>query len=124
MRHLIELRWIAVAGQITTIATVTLGFGVQLPLPAMLQVLACLIAFNIFSLLRWQEERIVTNSQVFLGVVPPDVARRLPSAAPTAQVVVRSIKKDAAGAVAHLLLRFEVPDPASAQWAAKGEFHT
>lgn len=69
MKHLIELRWIAVAGQITTIATVTLGFGVQLPLAPMLQVLACLIAFNLFSHLRWQEERHVTNRQVFLALL-------------------------------------------------------
>lgn len=69
MRHLIELRWIAVLGQITTIATVTLGFGVQLPLPAMLQVLACLIAFNLFSHLRWQEDRKVTNRQIFLALL-------------------------------------------------------
>ena len=69
MRHLIELRWIAVVGQITTIATVTLGLGVQLPLAPMLQVLACLIAFNLFSHLRWQEERRVTNRQVFLALL-------------------------------------------------------
>ncbi|MDL2353904.1 MAG: ATP-binding protein [Pseudomonadota bacterium] len=69
MQQLIQLRWIAVAGQITTIATVTVGFGVQLPLAAMLKVLACLIAFNIFSHLRWQEERIVTNRQVFLALL-------------------------------------------------------
>ncbi len=69
MQHLIELRWIAVVGQITTIATVTLGFGVQLPLAPMLKVLACLVAFNIFSQLRWQEERVVTNRQVFLALL-------------------------------------------------------
>ncbi|WP_426107649.1 ATP-binding protein [Massilia sp. TSP1-1-2] len=69
MRHLIELRWIAVLGQITTIATVTLGLGVQLPLAPMLQVLACLIAFNLFSHLRWHEETTVTNSQVFLALL-------------------------------------------------------
>lgn len=69
MKHLIELRWMAVAGQITTIATVTIGLGVQLPLAPMLQVLACLIAFNLFSHLRWQEERHVTNRQVFLALL-------------------------------------------------------
>ena len=69
MQHLIELRWIAVLGQITTIFSVTLGFGVQLPLAPMLQVLACLIAFNLFSHLRWQEERLVTNRQVFLALL-------------------------------------------------------
>ncbi|HEU4775358.1 MAG TPA: ATP-binding protein [Telluria sp.] len=69
MRHLIELRWIAVLGQITTIATAMLGFGVQLPLAPMLKVLACLIAFNLFSHLRWQESHNVTNSQVFMALL-------------------------------------------------------
>lgn len=69
MQQLIQLRWIAVVGQITTIATVTLGFGVALPLPAMLRVLACLVAFNIFSQLRWHEERAVDNRQLFLALL-------------------------------------------------------
>jgi two-component system sensor histidine kinase RegB len=69
MQQLIELRWIAVLGQITTIAVVTLGFGVQLPLPDMLRVLACLVAFNIFSQLRWHEQRTVDNRQVFLALL-------------------------------------------------------
>ncbi len=69
MQQLIQLRWIAVVGQITTIATVTLGFGVQLPLPGMLRVLACLIAFNIFSQLRWHEQRTVDNRQLFLALL-------------------------------------------------------
>src|SRR3569832_2492800 len=47
MLHLIQLRWIAVAGQITTITIVSLDFGIALPLPQILSVLACLIAFNI-----------------------------------------------------------------------------
>jgi two-component system sensor histidine kinase RegB len=69
MQQLIELRWIAVVGQITTIATVTWGFDLQLPLPEMLRVLACLIAFNIFSQLRWHEQRTVDNRQLFLALL-------------------------------------------------------
>ena len=69
MQQLIELRWIAVVGQITAIATVTLGFGVELPLPAMLRVLACLVAFNIFSQLHWHEQRAVDNRQLFLALL-------------------------------------------------------
>jgi two-component system sensor histidine kinase RegB len=69
MQQLIQLRWIAVVGQITTIATVTLGFGVELPLPAMLRILACLIAFNIFSQLRWHEQRTVDNRQLFMALL-------------------------------------------------------
>jgi two-component system sensor histidine kinase RegB len=69
MQQLIELRWIAVVGQITTIATVTWGMGLPLPLPDMLRVLACLIAFNIFSQLRWHEQRTVDNRQLFLALL-------------------------------------------------------
>jgi two-component system sensor histidine kinase RegB len=69
MQQLIQLRWIAVVGQVTTIATVALGFGVDLPLPAMLRVLACLVAFNIFSHLRWHEQRAVDNRQLFLALL-------------------------------------------------------
>ena len=36
MRELIQLRWIAVAGQIVTIAVVSGGFGIQLPVLPML----------------------------------------------------------------------------------------
>jgi two-component system sensor histidine kinase RegB len=69
MRQLIELRWIAVVGQITTIAATILVFDVRLPLVQMLQVLACLIAFNIASHLRWHERRQVTNGELFLALL-------------------------------------------------------
>ncbi len=69
MQQLIQLRWIAVVGQITTIATVSLGFGVPLPLPPMLRVLLLLIAFNIFSHLRWHEQTNVDNRQIFLALL-------------------------------------------------------
>lgn len=69
MLQLIQLRWIAVVGQITTIAFVTYVLGVRLPLPQMLGVLVCLIAFNIGSLLRWQERRFVTNNELFFALL-------------------------------------------------------
>ncbi|WP_229632237.1 ATP-binding protein [Pseudoduganella violaceinigra] len=69
MLYLIRLRWIAVLGQITTISVVTLGLGIHLPMPQMLSVLACLIAFNIGSHLRWQENPIVTNNEMFLALL-------------------------------------------------------
>ncbi|MFC5475618.1 ATP-binding protein [Paraherbaspirillum soli] len=69
MLQLIQLRWIAVLGQITTISIVILGFGIQLPLPHMLKVLACLIAFNIASHLRWHERRVVTNGELFFALL-------------------------------------------------------
>ncbi|MGB9989985.1 ATP-binding protein [Massilia sp. SM-13] len=69
MMQLIELRWIAVIGQITTIAAAILGFDIQLPLVNMLEVLACLIAFNIASHLRWHESRTVSNGEIFLALL-------------------------------------------------------
>src|SRR5438067_2006616 len=69
MRQLIELRWIAVVGQLSTIAAASLVFDVHLPLVQMLEVLACLIAFNIASHLRWHEHRPVPNSELFLALL-------------------------------------------------------
>jgi len=68
MQQLIQLRWIAVIGQITTIAGASVLLGVALPMPAMLNVLACLIAFNIASTLRWQENQFVSNSELLLAL--------------------------------------------------------
>lgn len=69
MLQLIQLRWLAVIGQVTTIAVVTLGLGISLPLPQMLTVLACLIAFNIASHLRWHEQPMVTNRELFFALL-------------------------------------------------------
>ena len=49
---LVQLRWIAVVGQMVTIAGVGLGLGVTLPLGAMATVLASLAALNLASLWR------------------------------------------------------------------------
>ncbi len=69
MLHLIQLRWLAVVGQITTISVATTAFGIQLPLPQMLAVLACLIAFNIGSHLRWHEQQEVSNRELFFALL-------------------------------------------------------
>lgn len=67
MLQLIQLRWIAVLGQLTTIVLVTLAFDIHLPLVQMLQVLGCLTAFNIASHLRWHERPIVTSREMFFA---------------------------------------------------------
>jgi two-component system sensor histidine kinase RegB len=69
MRQLIQLRWIAVVGQIVTIAVVNFGFGIHLPLRQMSVVLICLVAFNIGSLLRWRSHHEVTNGELFLALL-------------------------------------------------------
>ena len=69
MVQLITLRWFAVVGQISTIAFVSIGLRIPLPTPQMLMVLACLIAFNIGSQLRWHEGSPVSNRELFLALL-------------------------------------------------------
>jgi len=69
MMQLIQLRWLAVIGQVATIAGANLVYGIRLPLVPMLQVLACLIAFNVASHLRWHEVRYVRNTELFMALL-------------------------------------------------------
>ena len=69
MQQLIQLRWIAVVGQLATIAVVHFGFGIHLPLRQMLLALACLVAFNVASLLHWRTHREVSNAEVFVALL-------------------------------------------------------
>jgi two-component system sensor histidine kinase RegB len=69
MRQLIQLRWIAVVGQIVTIAVVNYGFDIHLPLREMSVVLICLVAFNIASMLRWRAHHEVTNGELFFALL-------------------------------------------------------
>jgi two-component system sensor histidine kinase RegB len=67
--HLIQLRWIAVVGQITTIAVVNLIFHIAIPTPVMLGIAIFLIAFNIASELRWHESVTISNGELFLALL-------------------------------------------------------
>lgn len=69
MLQLVELRWLAVIGQIVTIYVVSMVFGITLPLPQMLTVLGCLVVFNLFCQLRWREPREVANWELFLALL-------------------------------------------------------
>lgn len=69
MQQLIQLRWIAVVGQVATIAAVHFGFGIPLPIDTMLAVLACLVAFNIASLLRCRRRREVSDTEMFVALL-------------------------------------------------------
>jgi two-component system sensor histidine kinase RegB len=69
MQQLIQLRWIAVVGQVVTIEVVHYGFQIPLPLEHMLGVLGFLVAFNIASLLRWRTHREVTNGELFVALL-------------------------------------------------------
>lgn len=67
--HLIQLRWIAVVGQLTTIAIVNLLFHIAIPTPIMLGIAIFLIAFNIGSELRWHESVTISNGELFLALL-------------------------------------------------------
>jgi len=69
MRQLVQLRWIAVAGQLLTISLVHWGLGIALPLLPMFAVLAVLSAFNLAAMLRWRGRERVTNAALLLGLV-------------------------------------------------------
>jgi len=69
MRQLIQLRWIAVVGQLLTISLVHAGLGIALPLLPMLAVLAGLAAFNGAAMLRWRGRGRVTNAALLLGLL-------------------------------------------------------
>ena len=69
MQQLIQLRWIAVVGQIATIMGVHFGFRISLPLQQMSIALVLLIAFNLGSSLRWRISRPVTNGELFVALL-------------------------------------------------------
>ena len=70
MQQLIQLRWLAVVGQVLTIGIVEYGYGIRLPLDQMVAVLGCLVAFNGASMLRWSgSPRRVSNAELFAALL-------------------------------------------------------
>jgi len=69
MLQLIHLRWIALLGQVSTIALAIFVFNIKLPLLQISYVIAGLIAFNIASHLRWHEEVKVSNKELFFALL-------------------------------------------------------
>lgn len=69
MYQLVQLRWIAVVGQIATILIVHFGFGIRLPLGTMFALLGCLAAFNAVSLLRAKMFHEVSNGELFFALL-------------------------------------------------------
>ncbi len=72
-RQLIQLRWLAVIGQIITIGVVRLSLGINIPVEPMLVVLAALAAFNLLCMLRRLVPRDVSSTELLL-VLLVDVA--------------------------------------------------
>jgi two-component system sensor histidine kinase RegB len=69
VRQLIQIRWIAVLGQLGTIAVVHFGFGIRLPLFPMLVALGVLVAFNAVSLIRLRAHPEVGNTELFVALL-------------------------------------------------------
>ena len=69
MQQLVQLRWIAVVGQLVTILVVHYGIGIALPLHSMLCVLAALSAFNLASHLWWRKRVQVSNAALLAGLL-------------------------------------------------------
>ena len=66
---LVQLRWLAVIGQVVTILVVHFWFQIALPLTQLAIVIAFLIALNIVSLLRHRFRNVVSNTELFLGLL-------------------------------------------------------
>ncbi len=67
--QLIELRWLAVAGQLLTILAVHFALGIRLPLLEMLTLLGTLAGFNLVCWLRSRVAWNVNNSELFIGML-------------------------------------------------------
>ena len=74
MQQLIQLRWLAVGGQIVTIAVAELVLGITLPLVAMAAVLAFLALLNVASAVRLKAPSGVRNSELLIALLLDVVA--------------------------------------------------
>ncbi|MDE1145982.1 MAG: ATP-binding protein [Azospirillaceae bacterium] len=66
---LVTLRWLAVGGQIVTIAMAHAWFDIELPLLPMGTVILFLVLLNLVSLYRTRSRAIITNTELFLGLL-------------------------------------------------------
>ncbi|KRG70684.1 ATP-binding protein [Pseudoxanthomonas dokdonensis] len=69
MQQLIQLRWIAVIGQVLTILMVRYVLDIQLPLAMMMAVLAALAVFNLFSQLWCKRRKRVSHVALLVGLL-------------------------------------------------------
>ncbi|WPB59436.1 ATP-binding protein [Xylophilus sp. GOD-11R] len=69
MQQLIQLRWIAVVGQVVTIGMAHFVFDIALPLRHMAAVIGFLAVFNLASQWRWRSRGEVTNDELFLALL-------------------------------------------------------
>ena len=69
LQQLIQLRWIAVVGQVATILVVQYGLGIALPLQPMFAVLAALVLFNLASHLWCRRHTQVSHAALLVGLL-------------------------------------------------------
>jgi len=69
MQQLIQLRWLAVAGQLVTILVVHFGLGIRLPLTLMLAVTAATVALNLVSLVQLRRRIRISNEALFFALI-------------------------------------------------------
>ncbi|CAN5352904.1 ATP-binding protein [soil metagenome] len=69
MLQLVQLRWLAVAGQLVTIVLTEYVLDITLPLTAMFSVLAALVVLNIASLISLRFARPIANAQLFAALL-------------------------------------------------------
>lgn len=62
MGQLVQLRWLAVAGQLAAILAAHFGLGVELPLAAMLAIVALLAAVNVGIMFAWRHTLIARSA--------------------------------------------------------------
>jgi two-component system sensor histidine kinase RegB len=68
LKQLVHLRWIAVAGQVFTIAIAALALHVRLPIPLLAIVLVTFVAGNLLSLQRTRYAAQITNHELLLAL--------------------------------------------------------
>ncbi|MBW8811679.1 MAG: hypothetical protein JF591_23295, partial [Lysobacter sp.] len=76
MLQLIQLRWIAVTGQVATILFAHYVLRISLPLAPMALIIAALVGLNILSWLRWTRLGQVSDGQVLVNRGFVDDAQR------------------------------------------------
>lgn len=69
LHQLIQLRWIAVVGQLLTIEATHYSLGLQLPLQSMLAIVAGMFVFNLACLLRTRARTPVHEAELFIGLL-------------------------------------------------------
>ncbi len=69
MALLVQLRWIAIAGQVATVLIVHFAMGIRLPLPSMLVVPTIAAAMNLGSLMVLRRRTDISHAELFLALL-------------------------------------------------------